>query len=65
MYGAYHGPRGLKRIADRVHGFAQLLKAGLARLNEIRVEDGLFFDTLKVHVGTGRADFIFECGCKV
>ncbi len=64
MYASYHGPRGLKRIADRVHGFAQLLKAGLNRLTDINVVQGLFFDTLEVHVGTGRADYILGIGVK-
>ena len=64
MYGSYHGPRGLRRIADRVHGYARLLKVGLGRLNEVIVSEGVFFDTLEVNVGTGRADFILNVGVK-
>ncbi|MBY0469834.1 aminomethyl-transferring glycine dehydrogenase [bacterium] len=47
MYAVYHGPQGLKKIAERVHGFTQLLAAGLRKLGfEIGSEP--FFDTLKV-----------------
>lgn len=28
MYAVYHGPEGLKRIADRVHGLAAVLAHG-------------------------------------
>ena len=28
MYAVYHGPEGLKQIADRVHGLAAVLAAG-------------------------------------
>src|SRR5213078_4865852 len=32
MYACYHGPEGLKRIAERIHLLAQCLAAGLQRL---------------------------------
>jgi glycine dehydrogenase len=47
MYGVYHGPEGLKRIARRVHGAASALAGGLERLGH-EVVHGRFFDTLKV-----------------
>ena len=31
LYGAYHGPDGLRRIAERVHGHAAALAAGLVQ----------------------------------
>lgn len=56
MYGVYHGPDGLRRIAQRVHeqaaGFALRLRA--AGLGVAHVD---FFDTLEVTV-PGRADEI-------
>jgi glycine dehydrogenase len=47
MYAVYHGPRGIRRIAERVHCLTKLLdgeliKLGFSQLNEI------YFDTLRV-----------------
>jgi glycine dehydrogenase len=47
MYAVYHGPRGLRRIAERVHLLAQALAAGLSRLGH-DVGNEPFFDTLRV-----------------
>src|SRR5207248_8510004 len=47
MYAVYHGPKGLQRIARRVHAFAKALSAGLRRMGH-HVEAGPFFDTLYV-----------------
>jgi len=50
MYGVYHGPEGLRRIARRVHALAAVLAEGLRRLG---LEAGRepFFDTLRVDLG--------------
>jgi len=49
MYAVYHGPEGLRRIAERVHGLAVVLAVGLRQLGfEIGSEE--FFDTLRVGV---------------
>ena len=53
MYAVYHGPRGLERIARRVHGLTKVLAAGLARLG-YDVGRAPFFDTLRVRVGAAR-----------
>ncbi|KAK9065223.1 hypothetical protein SSX86_016606 [Deinandra increscens subsp. villosa] len=37
MYGVYHGPEGLKTIAQRVHGLAATFAAGLKKLGTITV----------------------------
>ena len=50
FYGVYHGPDGIRAIAERVHGLTALLRAGLERKG-IEVSSGAFFDTLEVHVG--------------
>ena len=47
MYAVYHGPRGLKTIADRVGGFAAVLARGLEKLG-LRVGHRTFFDTVRV-----------------
>ena len=47
MYAVYHGPEGLRKIAERVHGLTTVLAAGLRKLgHEVRPES--FFDTLSV-----------------
>ncbi|HKE62422.1 MAG TPA: aminomethyl-transferring glycine dehydrogenase [Nitrospira sp.] len=49
MYAVYHGPEGLRRIAERVHGLAVVLAAGLRQLGfEVGSEE--FFDTIRVRV---------------
>ncbi len=48
-YAVYHGPKGLKRIANRVHGMATILNTQLQRLGYHQVNE-FFFDTLKVEL---------------
>lgn len=54
MYGVYHGPDGLRRIAERVHALTAGLARGLAALGH-DVGNGAFFDTLRVRLGAGRS----------
>jgi glycine dehydrogenase len=49
MYAVYHGPAGLRRIADRVHGLTRTLAAALRRLGYSLVHES-FFDTLAIEV---------------
>jgi glycine dehydrogenase len=49
MYAVYHGPAGIKAIAERVHGMAASLAMGLGKLGSgVRVVHHAFFDTLRV-----------------
>ncbi|HEY9846639.1 MAG TPA: aminomethyl-transferring glycine dehydrogenase, partial [Candidatus Caenarcaniphilales bacterium] len=50
MYAVYHGPTGLKQIAERVHALTCMLAAGLKQLG-YNVNSGPFFDTLQVDLG--------------
>ncbi len=50
MYAVYHGPKGLKLIAERVHGLAVLLSASLKQLGYEQLNEA-FFDTLKFDLG--------------
>ena len=59
MYAVYHGPEGLKRIARRVHFFAELFAAGLHRLG-YKIVPGEFFDTVTVLTGHRSADEILK-----
>ncbi|WP_225805265.1 aminomethyl-transferring glycine dehydrogenase subunit GcvPA, partial [Streptomyces sp. NK15101] len=54
MYAVYHGPDGLKQIAERTHRYAAILAAGLTA-GGVEVVHGSYFDTLAVRV-PGRAD---------
>src|SRR3989442_1125787 len=49
MYAVYHGPDGLRRIAERVHTLTVLLASAVARLG-YRVVHPHFFDTLCIEV---------------
>ncbi|MEZ5529875.1 MAG: aminomethyl-transferring glycine dehydrogenase [Porticoccaceae bacterium] len=49
MYAVYHGPDGLKRIAERTHCLTAILAAGLKKLG-FELNDS-FFDTLTVATG--------------
>lgn len=55
MYAVYHGPAGLKAIADRVHGLAGTFAHGLKKLGTVTVQDLPFFDTVRVTCSDARA----------
>ena len=50
MYAVYHGPEGLKRIAQRVTAYASILHAGLQQLGCQTVHSN-WFDTVQVLCG--------------
>ncbi len=50
MYAVFHGPEGLKAIAQRIHRKTVRLAKGLERLG-FRAEQERFFDTITVEVG--------------
>ncbi|MEO1435769.1 MAG: aminomethyl-transferring glycine dehydrogenase, partial [Bacteroidota bacterium] len=54
MYGVFHGPDGIKRIASRVHGMTQLLAAGLTALG-LEEQNTFYFDTLRMKLDTAIA----------
>ncbi|SDU68018.1 aminomethyl-transferring glycine dehydrogenase [Pseudomonas moraviensis] len=56
-YAVYHGPEGLKRIAQRVHRLTCILAAGLER-NGIKRLNAQFFDTLTLEVGGAQTAII-------
>jgi glycine dehydrogenase len=49
MYGVYHGPQGIRAIAERAHGLTQVLDANLRKMG-YDVANVHFFDTLCVRV---------------
>ena len=54
FYAVYHGPQGLKRIAQRVQRLTAILAAGLEQKGFKRLNKN-FFDTLTVQVGDQQA----------
>lgn len=50
MYAVYHGPEGLKFIANKVHTSAKLLAKGLESIG-LKQVNSAFFDTISVKVG--------------
>lgn len=59
MYAVYHGPTGIRRIAEYVHRLTAVLADGLKRLGH-QVGPDTFFDTLRVQVAGGRATEIAD-----
>ncbi|HST29780.1 MAG TPA: aminomethyl-transferring glycine dehydrogenase [Chthoniobacterales bacterium] len=62
MYAVYHGPRGLRAIAERVHRTARILAAGLEKLGHPLLHQE-FFDTVCVHA-YGDANVVAEAAAK-
>ncbi|MEO8885714.1 MAG: aminomethyl-transferring glycine dehydrogenase [Mucilaginibacter sp.] len=50
MYAVYHGPDGLKKIAERIHGLTVLLDNALTQLGYKQTNKG-YFDTLNFETG--------------
>jgi glycine dehydrogenase len=57
MYGVYHGPAGLTRIAARVHGLARDLARRLASVGCAQ-QSAAYFDTLDVAVPPGTREAV-------
>jgi glycine dehydrogenase len=47
MYAVYHGPKGIRAIAERCHALASVLARGLEKRGA-KVRHGTFFDTVRV-----------------
>ncbi len=57
MYAAWHGPKGVRAIAERVHTFAQILNNNLRKLGYQQSNEH-FFDTICVKVGEDKIEHI-------
>jgi glycine dehydrogenase len=55
MYGVYHGPAGLRKIADRVSGLARVFAAAAGEMGYTVPAPADFFDTVKVGCGSAAA----------
>ncbi|AZP11126.1 aminomethyl-transferring glycine dehydrogenase [Undibacterium parvum] len=54
MYAVYHGPAGLRQIAQRVHRYTAILATGLNQLG-CQIANATYFDTLTVNVADAAA----------
>eukprot|EP00923_Selenidium_pygospionis_P051944 GHVN01089957.1.p1 GENE.GHVN01089957.1~~GHVN01089957.1.p1 ORF type:complete len:925 (-),score=112.63 GHVN01089957.1:2985-5726(-) len=61
MYGVYHGPTGLKRIAVRVKSLAQRLEEGLTQLGYECLNGDRYFDTLLISTKPTSSDVVIKC----
>ena len=59
MYAIYHGPKGLKGIAGRVHGLTNVLANGLAKLG-FAPTHGSYFDTLRIQMTARATEAVFS-----
>jgi glycine dehydrogenase len=57
MYGVFHGPKGLRAIAERVHFFTNRLARALKAAGA-KVSPKAFFDTITVEVGVGQTGIL-------
>ena len=51
MYAVYHGPKGLRQIAERVHLLTGVLREGLRRIGYV-LDDRCYFDTFTVDLNS-------------
>ncbi|WP_454809762.1 aminomethyl-transferring glycine dehydrogenase [Paenarthrobacter nitroguajacolicus] len=63
MYAVYHGPEGLKAIAETAHGHARTLAASLKAAG-VEVLHGSFFDTITVRVPGKAAEIVAAAEAK-
>jgi glycine dehydrogenase len=59
MYAVYHGPEGVRAIAQRIHNLAGILAEGLRRLGH-EVVHAHFFDTVRVRPAGKTADEVMK-----
>lgn len=53
MYAVYHGPKGLRNIAERIHNRTKSFATALNSNDRMEVVNTCYFDTLKIHVKGG------------
>ncbi len=51
MYAVYYGPKGLRRIAERVHLLTGVLREGLKRIGYV-LDDSCYFDTFSLDLNS-------------
>ncbi|HEY2888436.1 MAG TPA: aminomethyl-transferring glycine dehydrogenase, partial [Candidatus Limnocylindrales bacterium] len=61
MYAVWHGPDGLRAIAERVHRRASAIAAGITSVDGLSLRHDHFFDTIAIDAGMpNRADILVQ-----
>ncbi len=61
MYAVYHGPEGVKRIAQRIHALASAFADALVASGVVQPVHAVFFDTVMVDFGKAeQADKVYQ-----
>lgn len=63
MYAVYHGPEGLRQIAEKVHGLTRVVKEGVEKMGH-KVINKTFFDTITIRLNGVAAEVIHEQASK-
>ena len=50
MYAVYHGPKGIRKIAKKIHSLTATLAEGLTQLGYLQLNE-VYFDTLQINIG--------------
>lgn len=58
MYAVYHGPEGIRAIAERVHGLAAILARGLGKLG-VKLAHDAYFDTVRIEAEASKIDAFY------
>lgn len=61
MYAVYHGPNGLKNIAQRIHNSAIILKTALNEVVGCSISSAEFFDTLYLKSNIPKQEILNKC----
>jgi glycine dehydrogenase len=64
MYAVYHGPEGVRAVAQRIHNLTAVLAEGLRRLGHEIVHD-LFFDTVRVRPNGMTAEAVLQAALEL
>jgi glycine dehydrogenase len=63
MYAVWHGPDGIKRIANRVHRYTAIVRHALIELG-VKVLNETFFDTLYLETGSVTPAIVVAAECE-
>lgn len=63
FYASYHGPEGLKNIAEDIHALTKTLEKGIDNLG-LKQNNQNYFDTLVISLDSNNADKVMECALK-
>ncbi|GAA6001322.1 hypothetical protein JCM10207_006608 [Rhodosporidiobolus poonsookiae] len=60
MYAVYHGPEGLRQIAEKVHGLTRVVAAAVEKVFGHKVVNETYFDTLTIRLSGTAATVLHE-----